>query len=154
MSSSHTQTQHGVLSLSRPLWHSFLKFYSHCCGVCYTYSFKEIYLWVVDCCSLFISVCVKGHLQPNPAHVSLCLSVSRADSVPGLHTWGGRVESQRGPRRAHQGGTRQTWQLDDTCFCVSYHFNNHLHFIYVRLGTPTQSVRPVGLVRLRMKLTG
>ena len=90
-------------------------------------------------------------MQPNPEHVSLCPSVSQTASVVGGGGGGGR-----GPRHAttHQGGTRQTRQPDDTFFCISYHFTNHLHFIYVRLVTPTQSVRPFGLVRLRVKLAG
>lgn len=29
-------------------------------------------------------------MQPNPAHLSRCLSVSRTASVPGLHVEGGR----------------------------------------------------------------
>lgn len=106
---------------------------------------------------LYFSACIKRHTQLNPDHPCLCLSVRQAASVPGLHAEGGRTEpSRHGPGHAttHQGGTRHIWQPDDTCFCVSYHFTNHLHFIYVRLGTPTQSVRPVGLVRLRVKLAG
>lgn len=133
-----------------------LKFYSHCLGVFFTFTFKEICLWVVDCWSLFISPsALRGTCSPIQfISPSACQSARRPASLDCEGRNGGREESRRGPRHAttHQGGTRQTWQPDDTCFCVSYHFTNHLHFIYVRLCTPTQSVKPVGLVRLRVKL--
>ena len=44
-----------------------------------------------------------------------------------------------------EGGTRQD---HDTCFFVSYHFTNHLHFIYLGYAACTQSGRPAGLVRV------
>lgn len=87
--SSRTKTQHGVPFLSTsmmPCW----KFHSRCLGVCFTFTRKEIYLWAVDCWSLFISpLALRGHTQPNPAHLPLCLSVSQTASVPGLHVEGG-----------------------------------------------------------------
>lgn len=83
------------------------------------------------------------HVAPPACHAA------RRPACPWL-ACGGR----HGPRRsrAHRGVTRQPWQPDDTRFCVSYHFANHMRFISVRLGTPTQSVKPVGLVQLKEKL--
>lgn len=132
--SSRTKTQHGVPFLSTsmmPCW----KFHSCCLGVCFAFTRKEIYLWAVDCWSLFISpLALRGHTQPNPAHLPLCLSVSQTASVPGLHVEGGEGRGEarrRRPKACHytpRGGTRQTWQPDDTRVCVSYHFYQSSEF--------------------------
>lgn len=113
MPSSRAEKRYGFLFLSTstmPCW----KFYSHCLGVCFAFTRKEIYLWVVDCWSLFISLfALRRHTQPNPAHLPLCLSVSQTASVPGLHVErgegrGGERRGDAGPRRAttHQGGNK------------------------------------------------
>lgn len=151
--SSRTKTQHGVPFLSTsmmPCW----KFHSRCLGVCFAFTRKEIYLWAVDCWSLFISpLALRGHTQPNPAHLPLCLSVSQTASVPGLHVEGG--EGRGEASTTHQEGEQGRHDsLMTLAFVYHIIFTNHLNFIYVRLCTPTQSVTPVGLDRLRVKLAG
>lgn len=155
VSSSRTQTQRGFLCLSTSVT-LFLKFYSRCLGLCFTFTFKGIYLWVVDCWSLFISrSALRGYAaQSGSSLSSACHSARRPASLDCRRREGGKSTWPKACQYTPRGGTRQKWQLGDTCFCVSYHFTNHLHFIYVSLGTPTQSVKPVGLVRLRVKLAG
>lgn len=117
---SHSQTQWCFLLLH--LREALFKL-----GVDLTFTFKEIYLWVFDCWSPVISLStLKGicipilQISPSACHVA-------RRPVRPWPVCGGK----RGPRHAstHQGVARQTWQPDDTCFCVSYHFTNHLHFI-------------------------
>lgn len=70
---------------------------------------------------------------------------------------GGERRGDAGPRRAttHQEGEQGRHDsLMTLAFVYRIIFTNHLNFIYVRLCTPTQSVTPVGLDRLRVKLAG
>lgn len=70
---------------------------------------------------------------------------------------GGEGRGDAGPRRAttHQEGEQGRHDsLMTLAFVYHIIFTNHLNFIYVRLCTPTQSVTPVGLDRLRVKLAG
>lgn len=126
----------------------FPKFYPLCLGIRITFTFKEIFLWAVDLSSPFIFSGLRATCIPIQRVVPSACQAARRPACPWL-ACGGR----HGPRRSstHRGVTRQTRQPDDTRFCVSYHFTNHLRFIYVGLGAPTQSVKPVGLVQLKEK---
>lgn len=89
------------------------------------------------------------------AHLSLCLSVRQTASVPEPCVEGGGEEGQRRPRRAaaHQDGEQGK---HDSLMTLAFVYRIILPIIWISFisdcSTSTQSVRPVGPVRLEVKL--
>lgn len=96
--------------------------------------------------SLFLFLHKREYTAQSSSLFPLPVSQPIGLCSPALHVKGGNVNVAQGMPVL----TREYRDRRDTCFCVSYHFNNHLIFISVRL----QSVKPAGLVRSGVKLVG
>lgn len=107
VSSSRTQTQRGFLCLSTSVT-LFLKFYSRCLGLCFTFTFKGIYLWVVDCWSLFISrSALRGYAaQSGSSLSSACHSARRPASLDCRRREGGKSTWPKACQYTPRGGNK------------------------------------------------
>ena len=95
----------------------FLKFYSHCLVSLFT--FKEIYLWVVDCWSLFISLsALRGTRSPiqlispaacQSARRPASLDCVRREEREGTPTW--PKACQCAPRGGNKADMTAWWHL-------------------------------------------